>query len=306
MAKMAGGVPGGANPAEHMKYGIYYAYWEKQWGGEYAPYASRVADLGFDILEISCAGVAGMTDRQIGELNSAAAGSGITLSGNYGPAPGEDITSADPAVVRNAFDFWRATFKNLERLHVPFVAGALYSYWPVDYSKPVDKEGDRARSVAEMKKLAKLAAEHGISLGMEVLNRFEGYLLNTSEEAVAYVRDVDEKNVYVMLDTFHMNIEEDSMAGAIRTAGKRLGHLHAGEANRRPPRDGGRFDWRDIGAALRDIGYDKTVVMEPFVMSGGQVGGDIKVWRNLMDDVSGEALDREARESVKFLRGVLG
>ena len=288
-----------------MKYGIYYAYWEKQWGGDYLKYPAKVAKLGFDILEISCAGIADMTDRQLAELSRAAGDSGISLSGNYGPKPSEDITSSDPAVVRNAFDFWRGTFAALEKLRIPFVAGALYSYWHVDYSAGVDKEADRARSVEEMGKLAKIAANHGVTLGMEVLNRFEGYILNTAEEAVAYVRDVGEPNVKVMLDTFHMNIEEDSMPDAIRTAGSMLGHMHAGEANRRPPAEGGRINWREIGGALRDIGYDGTIVMEPFVMSGGQVGGDIKVWRDLAADTSEEALDREAAKSVKFLRGAL-
>jgi D-psicose/D-tagatose/L-ribulose 3-epimerase len=289
-----------------MKYGIYYAYWEKRWGGNYEKYPEKVAKLGFDILEISCAGVAEMTGSQIGGLSRAARESGIALSGNYGPKPDEDITSKDPAIVRNAFDFWQRTFEVLEKLDISYVAGALYSYWPVDYSREIDKAGDRARSVREMKKLARIASGYGVSLGMEVLNRFEGYLLNTSEEAVAYVRDVGEPNVSVMLDTFHMNIEEDSITDAILAAGGLLGHVHAGEPNRRPPRDGGRLGWRDIGKAFREIGYDGTVVMEPFVMSGGQVGSDIKVWRDLAPDTGEAALDREAAASVRFLREALG
>ncbi|MCL2057986.1 MAG: sugar phosphate isomerase/epimerase [Oscillospiraceae bacterium] len=289
-----------------MKYGIYYAYWEKQWGGDYVRYPAKVAELGFDILEISCAGMKDMTMGQVGDLYSAAVDSGIMLSGNYGPKPDEDITSTDPKVVENAFEFWRVTLSALEWLHIPFVAGALYSYWPVDYSKKIDKEADWERSVLGMRRLAAMAREHGVTLGMEVLNRFEGYIMNTAEEAVAYVKDVGEPNVKVMLDTFHMNIEEDSMTDAIKTAGSYLGHIHAGEANRRPPRDGGRFDWREIGQALREIGYDGTIVMEPFVMPGGQVGSDIKVWRDLVADSSEAALDREAAASVKFLREALG
>jgi len=289
-----------------MKYGIYYAYWEKQWGGDYQRYPEKVAKLGFDVLELSCAGIAEMSGSQVSDLNKAVADNGISLSGNYGPKPGEDITSKDPAVVKNAFEFWKRTFEALERLNISFVAGALYSYWPVDYSKPIDKAGDRGRSVAEMKKLAKIAAGHGITLGMEVLNRFEGYLLNTSAEAVAYVKDVGEPNVKVMLDTFHMNIEEDDVVGALKTAGGLLGHIHAGEANRRPPMGGGRIDWRGIGAALREIGYDATIVMEPFVLSGGQVGSDIKVWRDLVSDTSEAGLDRDAAASVKFLREAIG
>jgi len=288
-----------------MKYGIYYAYWEKQWGGDYLKYAAKVAGLGFDILEISCAGVAEMTARQADELFKTANDAGVALSGNYGPRPSENIASQDPAVVKNALDFWEKTFVNLERLHIRYVAGALYSYWPVDFSGAIDKAADRERSVAGMKKLAKVAANYGITLGMEVLNRFEGYLLNTAREAVDYVRDVDEANVNVMLDTFHMNIEEDDISEAIKTAGRKLGHLHAGEPNRRPPRDGSRLNWREIGAALHEAGYDGTIVMEPFVMSGGQVGGDIKVWRDLASDTSEAALDREAAKSVAFLRDAI-
>jgi len=287
-----------------MKFGIYYAYWEKQWGGDYLKYPGRVAKLGFDILEIACTGVADMTASQIGELNRAVEDSGISLTAGHGPNPNQNITSADPAVVANAFDFWQRTFAALERLRVPFVGGALYSYWPVDFSQPIDKARDRARSVAEMKKLARIAANHGITLGMEALNRFEGYLLNTAEEAAAYVRDVGEPNVKVMLDTFHMNIEEDSMTDAIRTAGPHLGNLHVGEANRKPPYENSRMDWRALGAALRETGYNGTVVMEPFVIPGGRVGSDIKVWRNLVADTSAAALDREAQKSVAFLRGV--
>ena len=289
-----------------MKYGIYYAYWEKQWGGDYGRYPEKVAKLGFDILELSCAGMRDMTGAQIELINGSAGANGITLSGNYGPKPSEDITSADADIVKNAFSFWNDTFKVLEKLHISFVAGALYSYWPVDYSKPIDKAGDRERSVKNMKKLAKMAADYGVALGMEVLNRFEGYLLNTSREAVDYVRDVGEPNVKVMLDTFHMNIEEDDISDAIRAAGKLLGHLHAGEANRRPPRGGGRIDWREIGGVLREIGYDATIVMEPFVVSGGQVGSDIKVWRDLVSDTGEAALDRDAAASVKFLREAIG
>lgn len=83
----------------------------------------------------------------------------------------------------------------------------------------------------------------------------------------------------VMLDTFHMNIEEDSITDAIRKSGALLGHFHAGEANRRCPGPGGRFDWAEIGKALKQISYDGYVVMEPFVTMGGQVGRDISIWR---------------------------
>ena len=62
--------------------------------------------------------------------------------------------------------------------------------------------------------------------------RYEGYILNTCEEAIDFVDEIGSSHVKIMLDTFHMNIEEDNIAAAIRKAGKRLGHLHLGEQNR--------------------------------------------------------------------------
>ena len=93
-----------------MKYGIYYAYWEQQWGGDYLKYAKKVGKLGFDILEISCAGLAEIPAAVIRDLAAAAKDSGVELSGGYGPRPEENIASAEAGVVKNTFDFWKRTF----------------------------------------------------------------------------------------------------------------------------------------------------------------------------------------------------
>ena len=105
------------------------------------------------------------------------------------------------------------------------------------------------------------AQDYGVDFCLEVLNRFEGYLLNTCEEAVRFVDQVGEPNVRVMLDTFHMNIEEDSIGGAIRSAKGLLGHFHTGECNRRVP-GRGRTPWHEIACALKDIGYDGYLTIE--------------------------------------------
>ena len=100
-----------------------------------------------------------------------------------------------------------------------------------------------------------------------------------------------------------MNIEEDSFGGAIRLAGERLGHLHIGEANRRVPGKG-RLPWTEIGSALNDIRYAGDVVMEPFVRTGGTVGSDIKIWRELEKNTNDESLDKDAKESLAFIKNV--
>ena len=284
-----------------MKYGIYFAYWEKEWDVDYLPYIKKVKELGFDVLEIALGGLKNITKQQMDALKTEVKNQGIILTAGYGPGPNENLGSDDPAVVENAIAFYTDMLKKLEYLDIHKLGGGIYSYWPVDYSKPIDKEGDWARSVKNVKTVGKIAQDCGVDYCLEVLNRFEGYILNTAQEAVRFVKEVDEPAVKVMLDTFHMNIEEDSFTAAIQQAGDLLGHFHVGECNRRVPGKG-RMPWLEIGHALRSIGYDQTVVMEPFVLKGGGVGSDIKIWHDLCRDES--RLDEDAANSVAYLRNV--
>jgi len=286
-----------------MKYGIYYAYWEKYWYADYKPYIEKVAKLGFDILEIACTPIIEYSEQDMKELRSCAEGNGITLTAGHGPSPEHNIASSDKSVVNNALTFYKKLFRNLEKLGINTIVGGIYSYWPVDYSKDIDKEGDRMRSIEGIRKMSSLAEDHGITLMLEALNRFEGYIINTAEEGIKFINEVGKENVKLMLDTFHMNIEEDSMGGAIRSAKGLLGHFHIGECNRRVPGKG-RMPWNEIGEALRDINYDGAVVMEPFVLMGGQVGADIKVWRDMLSGCDTDKLDQDAERSLKFTKYV--
>ena len=284
-----------------MKHGIYYAYWEDMWGADYLPYIEKIAKLGFDFLEIGCTPVNDFSKETLRDLRKCADDNGVFLTGGYGPSADRNLGSANPQYVQNAKDFYAKLFENFETLGIDTIGGGLYSYWPADYTQPIDKAGDWERSVKNVREVGRMAADHGVHFCLEVLNRFEGYLLNTCAEAVQFVDQVGLPNVHVMLDTFHMNIEEDDIADAIRLAGKRLGHFHTGECNRRVPGKG-RMPWREIGQALREIGYDDNVCMEPFVKMGGQVGQDIRIWHNMYDDLSEARLDRDAADAVRFQR----
>ncbi|MBR9946540.1 sugar phosphate isomerase/epimerase [Clostridiaceae bacterium Marseille-Q4145] len=282
-----------------MKYGIYYAYWEKEWAADYTQYVKKAEKLGFDILEIGASPLPDYSQEQIRLLRQCAKDSGVTLTAGYGPTFEHNMGSSDPAIREKASEWFKRLFEVMGQLEISKIGGALYSYWPVDFSKPVHKEDDWKYSVEGMKKLSELAKPYQITLNLEVLNRFENPILNTAEEGVQFVTEVDRDNVKVMLDTFHMNIEETSISAAIRTAGNLLGHFHTGECNRMVPGQG-RMPWREIAEALHEIQYDGSVVMEPFVRRGGQIEKDIHIWRNMKTDISEEILDRDARNALLF------
>ena len=287
-----------------MKFGIYYAYWEQEWEADYRYYIEKAARLGFDILEIAATPLSVYSDKQMAELKACAAGNGISLTAGHGPSADQNLSSSDPAVRTNAKNFFTDLLKRLYKMDIHLIGGAIYSYWPVDYTQLIDKKGDWERSVENVREIARVAEDCGVNYCLEVLNRFENYLLNTAKEGVDFVKQVDHPSVKVMLDTFHMNIEEDSIGGAIRTAGAYLGHMHTGENNRRVPGKG-RIPWNEIGEALYDIGYHGGVVMEPFVRMGGTVGSNIKVWRDISNGADEEGLDRDARDALHFSRYML-
>ncbi len=284
-----------------MKYGIYYAYWEDQWKADYFKYIEKAAKLGFDFLEIACTPINGYDRETLLDLKKAAADNGIFLTAGHGPNADQNLASSDPAVVANAKAFFTTLLRNLETLGIHSIGGGIYSYWPVDYSKPIDKPGDWARAVKGVREVGKVAQDCGVDYCLEVLNRFEGYLLNTAAEGVKFVKEVDVPSVKVMLDTFHMNIEEDSIGGAIRSTKGLLGHFHTGECNRRVP-GRGRTPWHEIATALKDIRYNGTVCMEPFVRMGGKVGEDIKIWRELEPGISEAKMDADAKAALDFER----
>ena len=283
-----------------MKFGVLYAYWEREWSGDYFRYAKKVKDLGFDILEISAGSLFDMSDSVISDLKDLTKSLGLEISCNIGPPKKYDVASADPSVRAAGLRFLTDIMKKMDRLDSRTLIGVMYTYWPNDFTDP-DKPAIWARGVESCASMGKTAQSLGIDMCLEVVNRFETHILNTAEEAVRFVNETGNPNVKVLLDTFHMNIEEDNIADAIRQTGALLGHVHAGEGNRKPPGQGS-LPWADIGKALRDIGFDRGVVMEPFVLQGGRVGKDIKVWRDLSGDADEAKLDADIIKALAVLR----
>ncbi len=283
-----------------MKFGTYFAYWEDSWKADYPKYIQKVKALGFDVLEIT-SDIMTFSNGQLADLKKMAADAGIKLTACLGLPEHLDVSSTDASVRRAGIEHMKKLFGAMHKADIDRVGGIIYAYWPADYAKPVNKEVARQHSLASVREMADTAAGLGVTLLLEVVNRFEQYLINDTDEVLAYLDEVERPNVKAMLDTFHMNIEEDNMCDAVRKAGKRLGHLHIGEANRKVPGKGS-LPWKQLGQALHDIGYDECVVMEPFIKTGGIVGKDIRVWRDLSNGIDEEHMDAEIAESLRFVR----
>jgi D-psicose/D-tagatose/L-ribulose 3-epimerase len=150
--------------------------------------------------------------------------------------------------------------------------------------------------VDTLKDLAAYAGDHGVKLGIEPLNRFETSFVNLSAQAVEIVDRVDHPSCQIMLDTFHMNIEEKSVGDAIRAAGPRLIHLHSCENDRGAP-GSGNVAWDEVAQALQDINYDGPVVIESFTAKVKSIAKAAAIWRPLAD-----SQDALASDGLAFLR----
>ena len=284
------------------KIGIYYAYWTHDWDADFHPFIDKVAELGFDVLEVNPGTIANMTSEERQSLKAHADDKNIILSHCIGLPHKYDVASEDEAIRENGIAYLEKIAEAIGEMGGGNLSGIIYSSWPATMPEgETDKRPYVERSVASMKKAIKAAEDNNVIFNMEVVNRFEQFLMNTCDEAIAYVEAVDSPNAKILLDTFHMNIEEDFIGEAIQKAGDKLGHFHIGENNRMPP-GYGHIPWTEVGAALRKINYQGYVVMEPFLMPGGEVGRDIKVFRDMS---VGLELDDEARKALMFIRGVL-
>ncbi len=282
--------------------GIYYAYWEKEWSADFIPYIKKVKNLGFDVLEINAGAIADMSSKQRSELAKAAEDNGITLTYCIG-LPGQyDVSSPDETVRKNGTEFVGKILDGMYEMGGKTIGGIIYASWPMTFVPDIDtKMRLRENSIVSLKELLKKAEQYGINYCLEIVNRFEQCILNCAEEGVNYVKELESPNAKLLLDTFHMNIEEDSIGDAIRTAKGYVGHFHIGECNRKTPGTG-RMPWREIFTALSDIDYSGAIVMEPFIRTGGQVGKDIKVFRDLSGAASDEKMDGLAAAAAKFVK----
>ena len=286
------------------KLGIFMNFWQNNWAADHKKYIAKAAQLGFDVLEFQAQPLLEMSDEKLLDIKRYADEYGIELTYSVGLDKAYDISSDDITVREKGVAYLTAIMEQVSKMGGKIISGVSYAGWGVPNISDIDKKRLTKNSVGSMKQLAKTAEKLGITYAVEAVNRFEGVVLNTAQEAVNYVKEVGSPAVGVLLDTYHMNIEEFSIGDAIRTAGDKLVGFHVGENNRSVP-GRGHLDWDEIFKALKDVEYKGRIVAEPFVVKGGEVGRDIFVWRDLLSDTSEKALDEEAKFMLNFERKMI-
>jgi D-psicose/D-tagatose/L-ribulose 3-epimerase len=151
--------------------------------------------------------------------------------------------------------------------------------------------------VAVLGRLATQARGRGMTVGLEICNRYETNVVNTARQALVLADDIGEDNVLLHLDTYHMNIEEDDLVRPVREVGDRLGYIHIGE-NHRGYLGSGHLDFTTFFHALIDIHYTGPITFESFssAVTAAGLSNDLAIWRNLWSD--GEDLARHARTFI--------
>jgi D-psicose/D-tagatose/L-ribulose 3-epimerase len=255
----------------------------------------RVARLGYDVVEIP---VEAEGQFDVARARALADAHGVGLSVCAVIVPGRDLLVPEEAARGVAYLEW--CVDAAARLGSPVVAGPFYSAvgrcWR---AAPGERERDLDTLAATLRRLGAFAAHRGVSLGVETLNRFETSFLNTTAQALELIDRVDHPAVGVCLDLFHLGIEEKDLGAAVRAAGPRLKHVQVAENDRGTPGTG-HLPWREVAAALREVGYQGRVVIETFSDRVEAIARAAAIWRPLFPDS-----DAIARDGLAFLRPLL-
>jgi D-psicose/D-tagatose/L-ribulose 3-epimerase len=206
-----------------------------------------------------------------------------------------------PAAVHMPFDpdgaleHLRGAIDLTARLGAPALTGGLYTHLGTLTRKPPTDQ-EVATCARTLKRAARLAADRGLDLGIEAINRYETYLNNTARQVSDLLDAIDEPNVFAHLDTYHMNIEERGFRAPIEALGDRLRYVHLSESDRGTP-GAGNVHWDDVFAGLQAIGYDGWLAMESFVAVNEDIIGATAIWRDIVGDP-----DTLIRDGLAFLQ----
>jgi D-psicose/D-tagatose/L-ribulose 3-epimerase len=259
--------------------------------------AAHVAGMGFDWIEVPLESLDDL-DHARGAAIIREHGLGVSACAAMGPD--RDLIHPDEGIRTNGMNYIRGAIQATHNLGATNLVGPIYSAvgrtWQ---ATPEERACDTDLLVNQLRALAEFAGNHGVVLCIEPLNRFETSFINLAAQAVEVIDRVDHPACQILLDTFHMNIEEKSLGDAIRTAGPRLKHVHGCENDRGSP-GSGNVAWNDVATALKDIQYDGPIVIESFTTKVQSIARAAAIWRSLAP-----TQDALAEDGLRFLKKLI-
>ncbi len=247
---------------------------------------SKTARAGFDLIELP---IMDPDEIDVAHTRSLLDDHGLRVTASLGLTPDRDVSSDDDNIVAAGEKHLLRVLDCVAALRGTHLVGVLYSAMR-KYMEPSSPVGV-ANSGRAMARLAAEAKSRGITVAIEVVNRYETNVVNTAKQALTFLdRAAHEQEgvaPLVHLDTYHMNIEEPDMASPVHLAAERLGYVHIGESHR-GYLGSGTVDFDHFFQALDRVGYDGPVVFESFssAIVHPELSRMLGVWRNLWDDPS--------------------
>jgi D-psicose/D-tagatose/L-ribulose 3-epimerase len=273
------------------KLGVHALVWVGGWTHDECGKAiGQTAELGYDLIEIPALDPKSIDvafTRRTLETNKL----GVTMS--LGLDAASDISSGDPDKIKRGEALLLDALRVARDIGATHVCGILYSAFQ-KYAIPPTEKGIQG-SIDAIHRFCAEAAKSNITIGMEVVNRYESNVLNTAAQAVDFCKRVGAPNIKVHLDTYHMHIEEADIEAAIVQTGPMLGYFHIGESNR-GYLGAGSLDFDRVFRGLAKAEYKGPITFESFssAVVNQPLSGILAIWRNLWTDgrdLAGHAKD---------------
>lgn len=295
----------------NQKIGIHINYWNGT-GSESNPMEllSLAQSIGADAMDFGTSLALKLTSQQRLDYAQSARAVGVALTLNGGRNDA-DLSHPEAAVRADSLEKCRQALDAAAELGSPIWSGVIYAKW-LDMPNGLLTHEAKARmwdrAVNSLQSLCAYAKPLGIDICIEVVNRFEAYMINTADDGLRFAADVGADNLKLLLDAFHMNIEEDCSATALERAiqARRLGHLHISESNRRlPGMCQTDTDWSKLLRPVAQSNYCGSVILESMVLSQSPAAHSFRTWRDMTTVPNKQGLIDEARKSLQFVRTTL-
>ena len=275
-----------------MKYGMNLLLWSGDVNDEHLPMIERLKALGFDGVEVPLFNLDVDKWTRYGQKLEAI---GLQRTAVTIRNESDNPISSDPAIRQHAIELNKRTLDCCQAMGAESLVGPFHSAIGI-FSGAGPTEDEWKWGVDVMRETAEYAETCNVLLGVEMLNRFETYLLNTHADAARFVRDVDHPHCKVLYDTFHANIEEKCVAQAIRDCADMICHVHISENDRSTPGQG-HVHWDTNFNTLHEVGYDGWMVIEAFGLALPEIAAATKIWRRMY-----ESEEQLARDGLAFMR----